>query len=286
MKRSSIILFILSNGFKLASSVEKETKVRHLRGAQRYLRAPLNKFDSIKSHTNDYCAEMSLEPGNKVGMRPCNANGRENQNWFFDHETNEIINEENLKCLDVNKSDGSILAWDCHGRDNQKWESELDMLRSVWNGKCIQMDVDMNLFLSDCGNDQNQEFYINKNPAINWNRMRSLTDDIVRCVDISLQPGNNAYSHSCNEKDTQKWYFNKKSNQIINKANKMCLDVNTSNGNVLVWPCHGRTNQKWYWDSNSKLRSSWNQNCLQMNRENNNLQLSSCNEVRNQLFHI
>jgi len=293
----AIIIFNFIITLQIATSSADENKVRRLRGQRttEHTKRSLNdhKFDVVKSlAANDACMEMSLETGNNVEMHPCNEEQKQTQAWYFDTNTNQIINKYDLKCLDVKTSNNNILAWKCHGRENQKWELDSGMIKSSWNGKCLTITSSNNFILSDCKYDDNQKFYFtqgdgpNPTPPIEWTSMRSFTYDMVRCVE-SFEVGDDVSVTPCDfEEEMQNWRYDPTSNKILNKGNGLCLDINTSNGNILVWSCHGRINQQWYWDSNNKLRSHWNNKCVDIKEETNGLHLSSCNDVQNQYFYV
>ena len=293
----TITLFNILISVKISTSFADENKGRQLRGkhtAQRQRSLYTPAFDFIKlMSANDECMEMSLATGNNVEMQPCDDEQRQMQTWHYDSSTNEIINKYDWKCLDVNTSDNDVLAWKCRGSDNQKWELlDSGMIKSAWNGKCLTMHSSNNLILSACRNNDNQKFKFtqdagpNRNPPSEWKPMRSSTYDMVQCVE-SFDKGEDVSVTPCNfDEEMQNWRYDPQSNMILNKGNGMCLDIDKSNGNILVWSCHGRSNQQWYWDSNDKLRSRWNNKCVDIDEGSNGLRLSSCYQVQNQYFYL
>jgi len=302
----------------IATSFADENKARHLRGRQpttvhrqRVLYTPA--FDFVKSTANNnYCMDMSLDIGNNVEMNPCDDEKRQTQTWHFDSSTNQIINKYDGKCLDVNTSDNNILTWKCRAKDNQMWDlEESGTIKSLWNGKCLTMHRSNNLILSDCRDGDNQRFYLTQNAETtnnrpfeekkptnqdtmsnypqndDWKPMVSFRYDFAQCVQ-SFEVGEGVSVENCNfdDEETQNWRYDQLSNRILNRGNGMCLDVNTSNGNLLVWSCHGQINQQWYWDNDNKLRSSWNNKCVDVNESTNGLYLSPCDEVNDQYFYL
>jgi len=60
---------------------------------------------------------------------------------------------------------------------------------------------------------------------------------------------------------------------IRSYLNGKCLDIQGANRNngahVIMWDCHGRANQQWYWD-NSQIKSRLNNKCLDIQGANRN----------------
>jgi endo-1,4-beta-xylanase len=67
-----------------------------------------------------------------------------------------------------------------------------------------------------------------------------------KCLDVTNK--NRVIQNRCNtRKKSQKWNYNPKTKQYISMKNKNCLDVAANkynNGNLIVYPCHNRNNQK------------------------------------------
>ena len=98
--------------------------------------------------------------------------------------------------------------------------------------------------------------------------------------------GNNVKMNPCDEekKLTQTWHFDSVTNQIRNKNDGKCLDVNTSDHNILAWKCRGRkNNQMWELEDSGTIKSLWNGECLTIHTSNN-LILSHCRNGDNQKF--
>lgn len=68
-----------------------------------------------------YCLDIwQSDPANGKGINLVKCNGDDNQRFTLDNQNRLVIKHSN-KCVDV-KSDGNLIQWDCHDRNNQKWE--------------------------------------------------------------------------------------------------------------------------------------------------------------------
>jgi hypothetical protein len=67
-----------------------------------------------------------------------------------------------------------------------------------------------------------------------------------KCLDVTKR--NVVVQNKCNtRKKSQKWKYNGKTKQYRSMKNKKCLDVAGKkyyNGNLIVYPCHNGSNQK------------------------------------------
>jgi hypothetical protein len=76
------------------------------------------------------------------------------------------------KCLDYNFRDGYPVMWDCHGGNNQKWyfadgpqdtvpntKADARRIKSLHNGKCLDISHGKDLVMWDCHGGNNQKFY-------------------------------------------------------------------------------------------------------------------------------
>ena len=74
------------------------------------------------------------------------CNGLDNQAWFYNEETHEIISKSNGKCLDQFAFNNfNVGMWECNGLANQKWTltdgsggTPAGEIRSDWDGKCVR----------------------------------------------------------------------------------------------------------------------------------------------------
>ncbi len=73
--------------------------------------------------------------------------------------------------------------------------------------------------------------------------------------------------------------------EIVSDFNRrMCLDYNTSSGNVTIWPCTGNANQRWYWHG-QQLRSDFNDDCLDAYASSDNVGMWGCHTGDNQKWY-
>jgi hypothetical protein len=61
----------------------------------------------------------------------------------------------------------------------------------------------------------------------------------------------------------QKFTYDSKERLLTGHSGK-CIDLNTSSQRVQLWECHEYTNQKWYADSQGRIRSRFNNLCLKV----------------------
>ena len=66
------------------------------------------------------------------------------------------------------------------------------------------------------------------------------------------------------------------------------MDLDTSNNNILMWTCHGGSNQKWVYDSATKeLKSETDlTKCVDYDVAGSNLILYDCHGASNQKFNF
>ena len=73
---------------------------------------------------------------------------------------------------------------------------------------------------------------------------------------------------------------------IKSERDGYCLDYNYNNGNVYMHPCHGGTNQIWYFDSSGQMRSQRDGKCLDQHMDNDNVYMHDCHGGDNQRWHF
>jgi hypothetical protein len=73
---------------------------------------------------------------------------------------------------------------------------------------------------------------------------------------------------------------------IKSERDGYCLDYNYNNGNVYMHPCHGETNQIWYFDSSGQMRSQRDGKCLDQHMDNDNVYMHDCHGGDNQRWHF
>jgi hypothetical protein len=193
------------------------------------------------------------------------ANGTRVQSWDCWGGPNQTWSVANLnamlftapvlghgnKCLDLaggNMANGGVVQmWDCLRNANQNWVLGSVEFRGL-AGKCLDVqggfhDAGRDVWLWDCWGGDPQKFSIN-----------TLDHSIKRTSDgmcLSVPHGGNGAvveMQPCNGSSWQTWSIGA-GGSIVHSATNKCVDVSgwgTGNGTPLVlWDCHGGTNQKW-----------------------------------------
>lgn len=76
--------------------------------------------------------------------------------------------------------------------------------------------------------------------------------------------------------------------QIKVFRNSECMDLDQRTGNVIVFPCHSGSNQKWRYDTRTKevrVGNSGN-SCLTSSSSSSNISVSVCNDSKQQKFYL
>ena len=120
-------------------------------------------YSTIRSKYNNKCLD-SVKGTNEVILYSCHAGN--NQKWFYNSASSQILNGYNGKCLDAslsavqnNDPKPIVLTYSCHDGTNQKWYIDGDKIKSKYNNKCLDYVVgDNKLILFDCHNGNNQKW--------------------------------------------------------------------------------------------------------------------------------
>lgn len=116
-------------------------------------------------------------------------------------------------CLDVNNGTSNngetILMWDCHGGNNQKWRlDEKSRLVAAHSGKCLdvtgaQTGNGSRVIQWDCHDGDNQKWEYDAQGRLHPKHAQD------KCLDISgdsNQNGANMIIHQCHDGNNQKWF--------------------------------------------------------------------------------
>lgn len=203
--------------------------------------------------------------GDRVVTANCNS-GATNQKWNIRADEVRGIGD---KCLDIygeQKADGApVVVWTCHGKSNQKWsvvsrsappppppaEEPKDKppagktTSSVIESRhapdmCLAI-VDGRAVLESCSKPAAQQVKVDGS--------RILAGDLCLATQTgSGAQGERLITTNCNSgAANQKWSFTDKDE--IRGINNRCIDIyaeaKASGAAIVVWNCHGKTNQKW-----------------------------------------
>jgi len=109
-----------------------------------------------------------------------------------------------------------------------------------------------------------------------------------RCLGLggTYGEGYNVRLYECDDSDAHKWRFDWKKKAIINQRSgrELCLD--DASNNVIVWPCHHGSNQKWMWLGCDPgiLVNPIKDLCLDVNMNNQNVIITWCHGGTTQRF--
>jgi len=109
--------------------------------------------------------------------------------------------------------------------------------------------------------------------------IQSLSDELC----MTALSNDDVGVRSCDNGDDQQWYFND-DGTLMNKDTSKCADYDRSNEKVVVWKCHGRSNQKWTEDF-TKLRSlaDGQDKCMEVT-DKMNIKVHECEDKPEQRF--
>jgi hypothetical protein len=91
----------------------------------------------------------------------------------------------------------------------------------------------------------------------------------------------NVYMHPCHGGSNQQWYFTAEG-MMKTQYDDKCLDYNTGNQNVVMWDCHGDVNQQWHINPDGSMGTAWDDLCLDYNYNDMNVYMHPCHGGSNQ----
>jgi len=234
---------------------------------------------------------LSLD-GENVVMETCN--GDTNQIWDVDDQNDEITNEANDECLDLDRDDNNIGTWECRGKSNQKfkWDPAENVIRVIYftkEDRCLTRGRDDNVFALPCNGKSKQKFFFSLGDPLSADGPVTIKNE-KECLSLD---GENVVMENCNGDTNQIWYVDDQKDEITNEANEAndkCLDLNTrGDNNIGTWKCRGKNNQKFKWDPAKNVirvlyftKEDW---CLTRNTDDNVFAML-CNGKSNQKFEI
>jgi len=153
----------------------------------------------------------------------------------FSAELVELRNENNQQCLDDILTDGNVMTHGCHGGNNQQWLIEYSI-------------EDMS---------KREDYYAR---IISRHEMN-------KCLDVAYggsgYNGQNVVTHTCHDRDNQKWRIEGKFGNLRIKSKlsggTFCLEPNNA-GNIVINTCDdSNNNQLWKIDVAPKRRLIMNE---------------------------
>lgn len=243
-----------------------------------YLRTRLNGF-TLSSTRNGHSTRLVAHP----------VLGWTSQQLRF---VNGVIRNKQGRC--VNKSGPSGLAWGPCSASTPRFylrRSGQVKLRGAGN-KCLTVpnrSSGARVTLSACVNRSTRQkwFKVTQLESHDW---RALKNNGVKCV---APAGNSQHTDrrlttaTCSRGSLVQQFRLSRSGQVVNRSG-LCLNASTrAGGSVLTWACNNTTRQKWFFDSNGRLKSRQGGNlCLHRKETTSGSQLIMwrCNSSNDQKF--
>ncbi|CAB9525331.1 PbH1 [Seminavis robusta] len=206
------------------------------------------------------------------------SSGNFHQQFYFMAQSERIYDAYGNGCLDDDGSSArNVYSHRCHGGSNQKWYADsLGRLRGRKDNKCLTIDSN-NLVMKDCNDSIYQRFVV---PA-SFPRVTSPVKSVFNTgLCLAAMSDRKVMARSCRGDKDEDFFYVPDSQRIFVASGQGCLDP-TVNNNVIVHPCHGQNNQKWYMDDRGRIRDKQYHHCL-TRASNNNLEHRGCDDKDSQ----
>lgn len=229
-----------------------------------------------------------VEKDKNIILHSCH--GDWNQQFTWEANKQRIRIGKDL-CWDYNYENGNLYGHPCHEHSNQKFYFDArGRIRNKRDNKCIDRDSNNNIRVKDCCDTcEGQRFFLPPSFPAAKSDIRPYYHQSM-CFDIDTKDNLQVYP-KCNGKDWQQFYYSEKRGHIFSADGRGCWDEHLKTGNVYIYKtCHDGKNQKWWWDSEGRIRNRHDESkCLEYDKNTSgnggyNLKMKKCSGTTRQRF--
>jgi len=222
--------------------------------------APGN-YQRIRATALDRCAGVAgADTDNGASVNDWMCTNAPDQGWLLD-PNGFVINRGSDRCLDGNggEAGAEVLIWNCSDVPWQRWEWTGTQLVNTYRNRCLAVKnsellpgARMNLVACD-PSDPAQKLAVEPATPWAWSQLRNpTTSTCAEVTDNSDSNGTAVRDVACESYAAtgQGWKLDP-SGLVISRidagAHGKCLDAGSgaAGAQVLLWDCHGQTNQRW-----------------------------------------
>lgn len=222
--------------------------------------APGN-YQRIRATALDRCAGVAgADTDNGAAVNDWMCTNAPDQGWLLD-PNGFVINRGSDRCLDGNggEAGAEVLIWNCSDVPWQRWEWTGTQLVNTYRNRCLAVKNNellpgarMNLVACD-PSDPAQKLAVEPATPWAWSQLRNpTTSTCAEVTDNSDSNGTAVRDVACESYAAtgQGWKLDP-SGLVISRidagAHGKCLDAGNGavGAQVLLWDCHGQTNQRW-----------------------------------------